>query len=44
MVAVQGLPSSEIGGDYPNLRAQRAAGAPTCNNTLPPLLAPGPGG
>jgi hypothetical protein len=42
MVAVQGLPSPEIAGDYPNLRAQRAAGAPTCDNTLPPLLAPGP--
>ncbi|HEV7733196.1 MAG TPA: hypothetical protein VGR62_13580 [Candidatus Binatia bacterium] len=38
------LPSAQIAGDYPRLRAQRAAGAPTCSHELPPEQAPGPGG
>ncbi len=37
------LPSVQIAGDYPGLRAQRAAGAPTCPHELPPEQAPGPG-
>jgi hypothetical protein len=37
------LPTAQIAGDYPSLRAQRAAGAPTCSHELPPEQAPGPG-
>lgn len=36
VLALQGLPSAEIAGDYPNYRAQRASGAPTCSTELPP--------
>jgi hypothetical protein len=36
VLALQGLPSAQIAGDYPNYRAQRAAGAPTCSHELPP--------
>lgn len=43
IVELSTLPSAEIAGDYPNLRAQRAAGAPTCSHDLPPEQAPGPG-
>jgi hypothetical protein len=43
LAALQGAPSAEIAGDYPMLRAQRAAGAPTCDTSLPPQEAPGPG-
>lgn len=38
------LPSEQIAGDYPRLRALRAAGAPTCSHQLPPEQAPGAGG
>jgi hypothetical protein len=44
VLGLAGLPSAQIAGDYPNLRAQRAAGAPTCSHELPPEQAPGPGG
>jgi hypothetical protein len=37
------LPTEQIAGDYPRLRALRAAGAPTCSHALPPEQAPGPG-
>jgi hypothetical protein len=36
VLALQGLPSAEIAGDYPNFRAQRASGTPTCSTELPP--------
>lgn len=36
VLALQGLPSAQIAGDYPNYRAQRTAGAPTCSHELPP--------
>ena len=36
ILALQGLPSPEIAGDYPNYRAQRASGTPTCSTQLPP--------
>jgi hypothetical protein len=36
VLALQGLPSAEIAGDYPDFRAQRASGAPTCSTELPP--------
>lgn len=42
VLALHGLPSADIAGDYPALRAQRAAGAPTCSHELPPEQAPGP--
>jgi len=41
IVGLSTLPSAEIAGDYPSLRAQRAAGAPTCPHELPPEEAPG---
>lgn len=41
IVGLSALPSAEVAGDYPSLRAQRAAGAPTCSHELPPELAPG---
>jgi len=42
IVGLSTLPSAEIAGDYPSLRAERAAGAPTCSHELPPERAPGP--
>jgi hypothetical protein len=43
ILGLQTLPSEQIAGDYPRLRALRAAGAPTCSHVLPPEQAPGPG-
>jgi hypothetical protein len=42
ILALHALPSAAIAGDYPSLRAQRAAGAPTCPHELPPEQASGP--
>jgi hypothetical protein len=42
ILGLSALPSAPIAGDYPSLRAQRAAGAPTCSHELPPEQAPGP--
>jgi len=42
VLSLAALPSAQIAGDYPALRAQRAAGAPTCSHELPPEQAPGP--
>ena len=42
VLALAALPSAQIAGNYPSLRAQRAAGAPTCSHELPPEQAPGP--
>jgi hypothetical protein len=36
VLALQGLPSEQIAGDYPRFRAERAAGTPTCSTELPP--------
>lgn len=36
ILALQGLPSEQIAGEYPRYRAERATGTPTCSTTLPP--------
>ena len=45
VLALDGAPRDQIAGDYPELREQRAAGAPTCPNpSRLPQFAPGPAG
>ena len=42
VLTLDGLPSAQIAGDYPEMRRQRAAGAPTCPRERYPQFAPGP--
>ena len=42
VLTLDGLPSAQIAGDYPAMRKQRAAGAPTCPPERYPQFAPGP--
>ncbi len=44
VLALDGAPSDQIAGDYPEMREQRSQGAPTCRNpSRLPQFAPGPG-
>jgi hypothetical protein len=42
VLALDGLPSAQIAGEYPAMREQRAQGAPTCPREEYPQFAPGP--
>jgi hypothetical protein len=42
VLALDGLPDEQIAGSYPEMRRQRAQGAPTCPAEAYPQFAPGP--
>jgi hypothetical protein len=43
VLALDGLPTAQIAGDYLEMRERRAQGAPTCPPERYPQFAPGPG-